>query len=475
MSISTVCHTVRFTLCGLFVCLAATAAAAQDSQTVDLVLAEGRSMRVALDHRLAIRHVGQPVSGTLMEPVYVYDRIVLPIGCKLTGHIDRIEQPSKKKRTLAMVEGDFSPHPHAILRFDSIEDLHGRVIPLVTTVKGGTLRARPQTAKNGKSEADGKSTSDGEGAEKASRVDQAREAMSAQAHQALALLKDPGKKERLEAFGINELPYHPQFLEKGMVYDVQLVEPVDFGRVEPTALAPAGSLPAPDSVLTAKLATTIDSAKSSRGAPIAAVLTTPVFSSDHQLILPEGSTLTGEVTQAKQARHWHRNGQLRVLFESVHAPAIAVAQAPSAVESQSMRASLYSVDAAAGSGVTLDEEGGTTIANSKTRFVAPALAVLALRGAAHQDHELDDDDPGEAPHMVAHGNPGAKAVGGLFGFGGLGAVLAQVSRPVAIGLSFVGAGRTVYRNVIAKGREVTFDADTPIQVRLAPGAAPQKK
>jgi len=52
-------------------------------------------------------------------------------------------------------------------------------------------------------------------------------------------------------------------------------------------------------------------------------------------------------------------------------------------------------------------------------------------------------------------------------------VLAQFSRPVAIGLSAVGASRTVYRNVIAKGQEVTFSADTPIEVRLAPGA-PQK-
>ena len=55
------------------------------------------------------------------------------------------------------------------------------------------------------------------------------------------------------------------------------------------------------------------------------------------------------------------------------------------------------------------------------------------------------------------------------------AVLAQFSRPVAIGLSVVGASRTVYRNVIAKGREVTFDADTPIQVRLAPGAPSKQK
>jgi hypothetical protein len=243
---------------------------------------------------------------------------------------------------------------------------------------------------------------------------------------------------------------------------VDLLEAVSFGRVTPTAPAAPGALPAPNSVLTAKLATTIDSSKTARGTPIAAVLTQPVFSAGHQLILPEGTVLTGEVTQAKQARHWHRNGQLRVLFESVQSPTL---------ESQPLRGSLYSVDAAAGSGVTVDEEGGTTIANSKTRFVAPALALLALRGSAHQEHELDNDDPGQAAHMVTHSNGGAKAVGGLFGFSGIGAVLAQFSRPVAIGLSAVGASRTVYRNVIAKGQEVTFGADTPIQVRLAPGPA----
>jgi hypothetical protein len=219
-------------------------------------------------------------------------------------------------------------------------------------------------------------------------------------------------------------------------------------------------------VLTAKLSTTIDSAKTPRGAPITAALTQPVFSTTHQLIFPEGTLLTGEVTLGKQARHWHHNGQLRVLFESVQSPVM--------LASRPMRGSLYAVDAAAGSGVTVDEEGGTTIANSKTRFVAPALALLALRGSAHQDHELDND-PGETAHMVTRSNPGAKAVGGLFGFSGIGAVLAQFSRPVAIGLSAVGASRTVYRNVIAKGREVTFGADTPIQVRLAPGAPSKQK
>src|SRR5499427_9847175 len=249
MCTSTVCHPFRVVLQIAVLLATASHAIAQDAATVDLVLRSGRSMRVALDKRVAIHHVGQPIAGTLVEPVYVYDRIVLPIGCRLTGHIERIEQPSKKKRTLAIVEGDFSPHPIATLRFDSIADRDGRAIAIATVVKGGTLRARPQTAKKAKGEGDGE--------EKTSRVEQAREAVSAQAHETLAMLKDPGKKERLEELAINELPYHPQYLAKGMVYDVELVEPVSFGSAEASRAAPPGSLPAPDSVLTAKLATTI--------------------------------------------------------------------------------------------------------------------------------------------------------------------------------------------------------------------------
>jgi hypothetical protein len=211
---------------------------------------------------------------------------------------------------------------------------------------------------------------------------------------------------------------------------------------------------------------TVDSAKTTRGAPIAARLTEPVFSAQHELIFPEGTLLTGEVTQAIPARRWRRNGRLRVLFASVQPPAQA---------SHPLLASLYSIQAGAGEGVTVDEEGGTSITNSKTRFIPPALAVLAVRGSAHQEHELDDDDPGLPTHLVAtQGSPGAKALGGFFGFGAIGAVVGQFSRPVAIALSAVGAARTIYTSIVAKGREVTFNADTPIQVRLAPGSSTDK-
>ena len=449
---------VRLLLCFAALLSGTACAFGQSSdRTVDLVLGSGRTLRVALDHRITVHRAGQTFTGTLIEPVYVYDRVVLPVGARLTGHFERVEEPSKTKRTLAMLSGDFSPHPQALLRFDSIADAEGHTIPLTTSVKGGTLRAKPRVAGGGKQ--------DGDHQGKTGRVEQAKEAASAQIHDALALLEDPGRMARLEEMAIKQLPYHPEFLDKGMVYDVELLQPVDFGWVAPALQAPAGSLPAPDSVLKAKLATTIDSAKTPRGTPIEAVLSEPVFSAQHELILPEGTLLTGEVTQAAHARHWHRNGQLRVLFESVQAPA---------EPSHPLHASLYSVQAGAGEDVKVDEEGGTSIANSKTRFIPPALAVMAVRGSIHQEHELDNDDPGMPVHVVTNGNPGAQAIGGLFGFGAIGAVAGVMSRPVAIGFAVVGAARSVYKNIVAKGQEVTFAADTPIQVRLAPGPAAGK-
>ena len=107
MYTSSIWRAFRLYLCGLAVSLpAGVIVFAQSSDTtVDLVLQSGRTLRVALDRRVTIRHAGQPVTGTLVEPLYVYDRVVLPIGARLTGHIERLEQPSKTRHTLAIWRG----------------------------------------------------------------------------------------------------------------------------------------------------------------------------------------------------------------------------------------------------------------------------------------------------------------------------------------------------------------------------------
>jgi hypothetical protein len=290
-----------------------------------------------------------------------------------------------------------------------------------------------------------------------------------QANDAMAAIKSPGKMERLKDLAIRRLPYYPQFLSKGTVYDAELVSPVSFGTATPFARAPTGSAPAPESILSARLVTTLDSAKTPRGMPIEAVVTEPVFSTDHQLILPEGTGLTGEVTFAKPARRFHRNGQLRFMFDSVHAPD---------QEVHTLLASLYSVQSG-DDGLAVDEEGGATITNSKRRFLTPAVALLALHASAgHAPHHdgAFSQSAGEpiGTSTTASGGIGSRGLGGFFGFGLIGVGLSQISRPTALVFGMVGVARTTYSSVFGKGQEVSFPADTPIQLQLAPGPTPAR-
>ena len=441
-------------------------------QSVALVVQAGRPLRVALDERIRLTRIGQPIAGTLVEPVYAYDRIVIPAGTRVVGHVDKLENASKGTRVRAILGGDFSPLRRAALQFDAIVSSDGTRTPIRVVVKSGAANMKRQVA--------GGPGGDDKGAAKRGVVGRAeREAKQKvadavteakqQARDALAAIRQPGRMERLEEKMMDRLPYHPQFLRKGTVFSAELSEPLDFGTANPTARAVAGALPAPDSILTARLVNALDSAKTSRGTPIEAVITEPVFSSDHQLIVPEGARLRGEVTFAQPARRLHRNGQLRFLFESVQLPDENPAK---------LLASLHSVDVSGDDRVAVDKEGGTRVTNSNARFVAPVLAVLALRASVDQHTEVDDDDfdpaTGTALPPVTSVESGSLGVGGkgigsFLGFGMIGVGLARFSHPVGVALAAVGVARTVYGTVFAKGHDVLFPADTAIQVQIAPG------
>ena len=98
-----------------------------------------------------------------------------------------------------------------------------------------------------------------------------------------------------------------------------LEAPLDFGATTRTSeqLASVGSEPTPDSTLKARLVAEVSSATATRGTPVSAILTEPLYSPTHQLILPADSRLVGEVIKAKAARKLHHNGELRVVFERI--------------------------------------------------------------------------------------------------------------------------------------------------------------
>lgn len=411
---------------------------------VALVVAAGRPLRVALDERVRVKRVGQPVTATLVESVYAHDRVVVPIGTKVLGHVETLEGVSKRIRIGAITGGDFTPLRNVTLLFDKLVLPDGGEIRMATRMKGSAGNVALQLAKPSGT----------------SRVSRAREAAGQKIRETLAPFKKPGRLERLKYMAIARLPYHPQYLRKGDVYTMELLEPLNFGTATSTEWAPAGTPAPPENVLNARLITRLDSSKTPRGTSIRAVLTQPLFSADQRLILPEGTELHGEVTFTRQARRFRRNGQLRFLFATVQLPA---------GNPERLLASLYSTELSRDDHVAIDEEGGARITNPKTRFILPALGLFAVHAALGNDVRYDAGEIGNATDIPGP-NIGGRGLGGFFGLGLLGTAVGQISKPVAGSLAFVGLAQTFYVNLLGKGREMVFPSDTSIQLQLSPAS-----
>ena len=427
-----------------------TARGFDDGESIDLVVAAGRPLRVALDERLRVKRIGQPVTATVVEPVYAYDRIVVPAGAKVLGRIEKLERVSAGTRLKSMLAINFSPARRVALQFDRLVLEDGREVALATRVGPGTANVVLQTAG---------------GSPDRSLVGRGRDEVARKAKQVASITRTPRKMQRLKQAVVAALPFHPQYLPQGTVYDAELLAPLEFGTAVAVPHAPAGAVPPPESILNARLTTTVDSAGSPRGTAIEAVLTQPLFSAEDHIILPEGTTLTGEVTFARAARRLRRNGQLRFLFASMRAPEAGP---------EALRASLYSAEASRNTRLAIDDEGGATISNPGTRFVAPAVAAAAVGASFLQEPvtEPGQIEPGVLPGAMESNSLGTGAAG-YSGLGLLGLGLSQLSRQVAVGLGFAGLARSLYVSFLGKGRDVSFPAGTRIQVQLAPGPTPE--
>lgn len=441
----------------LLTCLCpGSSAAAQSEPPVVLTVAAGRPLHIALDERTRVSHVGQVVSGHVVEPVFAYDRVVIAAGTPVSGRVVQLVSPSTLSRLRSIWRGDFSPHRRVVLRFDALALDNGGRMPIATSVIGSLVH--PVNSLAAPLENTGGETQRPHGLR--ALPGRALAMAKNRVHGVVHMVRAPGKWQRVKDAAVNQLPYHPQYLDQGTLYTAQLSAPLDFGDAAATPTAP-DMRPMPGSVLNARLVTPIDSRTARRGAPIGAVVTEPVFSSDHRLIYPEGTRLTGEVTFAKPARRLHRNGQLRFLFERV--------QPPASLASTSLLASLRGVETSADDRVSVDDEGGTIVRNTKTRFVAPALALLSLRREG--DHDHPDNDAGDVPGSgaaSASGRGRGGGIGAFIGFRVSGLVLNRLSPQVGVALTVLGVVRTVYTNILARGKDVDFPVDTPIQLQLAP-------
>jgi hypothetical protein len=414
-------------------------------QTIALTVPSGTPMQVALDQEIRIRSVGQVIHARVVEPLYAFDKLVVPVGTEVLGRVTSIQSLTKGKRTGAALNADFTPARKVDVEFNELVLSGGRHVPVQTSVTPGSGQVLQFTSTSEK-----KKTIKDRAAEKTS---EAKQQAKQQWDTTMSQLKTPGKIHRLARFMQSQLPVHPQYVAAGTVYFAELRDPLDFGSevLAPQQAASIGG-PLPEgAVVHARLITPLTSATTQKDDDVEAVLSRPLFDGD-RLILPQGSHLKGTVLQVRPARRLKRNGQLRITFRELIPPdGIA----------EKVQAALESVEAAKNGNVKLDSEGGAEATTPKTRYLATALSVgLAAASGGGDGDRVGGNAAGDTGGRVAGGAGGFKLVGMALG-------LAVQSRALGRVMGGYGAGMSIYSNFITRGREVVFPKNMAMDVGVA--------
>ncbi|MGH9744532.1 MAG: hypothetical protein ACRD59_00305 [Candidatus Acidiferrales bacterium] len=400
-----------------------------------MTVPKGTPLQVMLDKEVRIGEVDQPIHGFIAEPVYAFDKLVIPVGSGVTGKITEIGGVSNGKRVLEALDADFTPARKIDIEFDAIVLPNGTRISIQTTVTPGSGQVIEFVTA---AEQDHKKSVKDVASEKSK---EAKAEAKRQWDNAMAQVEEPGKMHRIGRYAIAQLPFHPQYIEAGTVYFAELQSPLEFGTESLTpemAASIGGPAPAGSSVH-ARLRTPLTSATAKKGEEVEAILSQPMFDGD-RLILPQGSRVEGSVVQVRPARNMSRNGQLRVVFHEL--------VPPDGIE-QKIEASLEGVQSGKGQNLKLDSEGGAEARTPKTRYLQTAIAI-GLAAASSGDDGLN---------RVEGGAGGFKVVGMV-----LGATVR--SQPVGMAMGAVGAGRSIYVHFLARGRDVIFPKDTAMEIGL---------
>jgi hypothetical protein len=418
------------------------------AETIPLIVPKGTPVQLILDTEVRVQKVGQPIHGRVVQPVYAFDRLVIPAGTEVTGRITKLEDVSGKKRTLAVLNADFTPARKIEVGFDELVLADGRHIPLhadITPASGQVIQFVS---------ADENDAAKKKGLKQAAseKVNQAKEEAKRDWEIAKKQVTEPGKMHRLERLVVAQLPVHPQYIDAGTLYFAELLEPLDFGSepLTPLAVAFVGTPPPPGSLVHALLVTPLSSATTQKGDPVEAVLSQPLFSDEH-LILPQGSRLQGSVVQVQPARKPHRNGQLRIVFHDL--------VLPDGIR-QKVDAVIEGVEAARADHVKMDAEGGAQATSPKSRYLTTGLVVALAGGAVLGDHDFQAASGGASTEF--------KLVGVV-----LGAFVH--SQPLGMALGAYGTSRSVYSHFLGRGRDVVFPKDTAMEIGLGTRGRPAPK
>ena len=398
----------------------------------------GTPLHVRIDRRTAMS-VGQKIEGHTTTPIYVGTEIVVPVGSAVSGTVSGLT-PDVKARRSARFDGDFTPLHIPVIQFTSL------TLPDKRTV---ALSAAPATR--------------GAPRLKILSVPTKHESLARQLYnqgllqfkQAKESITAPGKKERLTDFFYGQLPYHPQRILRDTEWSFDLTAPLEVtadSSWQPVEKPDVQSDPKSDADpgadlgrlhLHAYLTKDLTSADATNGERFDAVVTQPLFAADHSVEVPVGSVLVGQVTEAEPAKHFGHDGKLRFVFRELRRPA----------GEETIEGTVTAAEADKNAAVALDSEGGFRPA-PRNRLVDPLI--LGVLGSQALD---GDKEQHTANNTVASNG---------FGLVGRIAGAASGSSNVATGFGMYALAVSVYRNYIARGKNVSFSRGTQIEIDAVP-------
>jgi hypothetical protein len=405
------------------------------SENVPLTVPKGTAIQVIIDKELKVEKVGQPVRGRVVEPLYAFDKLVVPAGTEVTGEITQLEEVSNGKRTLDALNADLSPARRVAIQFDTIALGDGKSVAVKTIVTRGSGQVMEFVSA-------GRQKSKRSPVDIASeKAEQAENQAKQELRRALAQVKEPGRIHRGKRYLLAQFPIHSQYIDPGTVYFAELQAPLDFGTepLTPEMEKSIGVTPPEGSLVQARLSTELSSATARKGDPVEATLSRPLFDGK-ELIFPQGSRLKGSVVEVRPARHLSRNGQLRLAFREI---------APPEGIAQTIQANLKALESAKRDDVGLDTEGGAEAQTPKKRYLQTSIAI-GLAAASSGDDGLN------------------RVEGGAGGFRVVGIVLGAVvrSQPLGLAMGALGASRSIYVHFIARGHDVNLLKNTGMEIEI---------
>lgn len=413
--------------------LASDTPASSMSPAIELTVPKGVPLRVSLKKTVNVGVVGQTLQAYLTEPVYAFDRVVIPKGSELDGHIVALLPPPGLKRASYYLDADFSPHRTIRVQFATLILPSGLRLPVQTKLAsdGETIMRLEVNPRN-------------------ANVGRARSFISNQWHLAIAQAKPSALWKNFKHLLSSEWPYHKQRFPAGTVFVAELEQPLDFGAVEipPSEEKEIGRLPSVNTLAFARLTVGLNSAVALPGGPVDAVLTRPVFSEAHELLLPVGAQLEGTVVRAKPARSLHRNGRLLFRLDRV--------KLPSSI-SHPIEISLQGVEVPQSSRLRMNSEGETSVADSKESRVLRTAFSAAIATSTF------DSDSGHAGATATSEN---RPLGGLSGYKLIGLAIAFGARSPILSrtLGLWGTAQSLYLHFIGPGQNLVLRKNTPIEI-----------